>query len=52
MNKSKNREIYINVEEVCGPTTHKKNRNKNKKIKNERKDGVSARQAKKKLKTK
>ena len=37
---------------MCGPTTHKKNRNKNKKIKNEREDGVSVRQAKKELKTK
>ena len=42
--------MYVNVE-VCGPTRHKKNRNKNK-IKNEREDGVSVRQAKKKLKTK
>ena len=37
---------------MCGITTHKKNRNKNKNIKNEREDGVSVRQAKKKLKTK
>ena len=46
--------MYVNVEEVCGSTTHKKNRNKNKKIKNEREDwdGVSVRQAKKELKTK
>ena len=42
--------MYVNVEEVCGPTAHKKNRNKNKKIKNEREESV--RQAKKKLKTK
>ena len=37
---------------MCGITTHKKNRNKNKNIKNEREDGVSVRQAKKELKTK